>query len=55
MTAPTITWQSIDIIAERLMGSDVTGKNYYGDRPCLPADALIATCEAIFSKPTTNP
>ena len=53
MTTPTITWQSIDIIAERLMGSDVTGKNYYGDQPCLPADALIATCEAIFKH--TNP
>ena len=51
MTAPTITWQQIDIIAERLMGSNA--RNYYGDRPCLPTAALIAVCNRIFNK--TNP
>jgi hypothetical protein len=53
MKPPTITWQQLDIVAERLMGSDVTGKNYYGDRPCLPTAALIAVCNRIFNK--TNP
>jgi hypothetical protein len=49
MTTPTITWQSIDRIADRLLGSDVTGKNYYGDQPCLPADALLAVCGKLSS------
>jgi hypothetical protein len=55
MTTPTITWQSIDIIAERLMGSDVTGTNYYGDRPCLPADALIAVCRKLSAQTKPQP
>jgi len=30
------------------------GKTYLGDRPCLPADALIAVCNRIFSKRATK-
>lgn len=44
-----ITWQQIDMIADRLLGNNGTGKDYYGNQPCLPADALLAVCGKLSS------
>ena len=35
--------------------SQLIARNYHGNRPCLPAEALLAVCRRIFSKPTTQP
>ena len=50
-----ITWQQLDMIADRLLGNNVTGKNYYGDQPCLPADALLAVCRKLSAQTKPQP
>jgi hypothetical protein len=53
-----MTTHDIDLVTQWLAARDneKTGaKVYHGDRPCLPAAALLEVCRRIFSKPTTNP
>jgi len=30
----------------------ISAKVYHGDRPCIPADALLAVCRRIFNQTT---
>jgi len=58
MTTLTYSQRDVDLVNAWLAARDAEKQNakvYYGERPCLPADALIAVCKRIFRKPTTNP
>jgi hypothetical protein len=51
----TYSRNDVDLINRWLAARDAEKKSvraYYGDRPCLPAEALLAVCRRIFSKPT---
>jgi hypothetical protein len=58
MTTLTYSHEDIDLVNRWLTARENEKRNvrnYHGDRPCLPAAAMLAVCQRIFSKPTTQP
>ncbi len=58
MTTLTYSREDIDLVNRWLDARENEKRNvrnYHGDRPCLPAGAMLAVCRHIFSKPTNNP
>ncbi len=52
-----MTTHDIDLVAQWLAARDnerTSAKVYHGDRPCLPAAALLEVCRRISNK-QTNP
>jgi hypothetical protein len=57
MTTLAYSRNDVDLINRWLAARDAEKKNvraYYGDRPCLPAAAMLAVCQRISNK-QTNP
>lgn len=55
MTVLTYSHEDVDLVGRWLAARDAEKKNvraYYGERPCLPAEALLAICRRIFNQPT---
>ena len=53
MTTLTYCKQDIDLVAQWLRARDNEKHNakvYHGDRPCLPAQVMLAVAEAIWRK-----
>jgi hypothetical protein len=59
MTTLTYSREDIDLVNRWLAARENEKRNvrvYQGDRPCLPAAALLEVCRRIFNQPTkTNP
>ena len=58
MTTLTYSRDDIDLVTRWLDARDNEKRNvrvYLGDKPCLPAAAMLAVCRRIFNKPTTQP
>jgi hypothetical protein len=57
MTTLTYSKHDIDLVTQWLAARDNEKHNvraYHGDRPCIPAAALLEVCRRIFTK-QTNP
>ena len=57
MTTLTYSKQDIDLVTRWLDARENekhAARNYHGDRPCLPAAAMLAVCRRISTK-QTNP
>ena len=55
MTTLTYSREDIDLVNRWLTARENEKRNvrvYQGDRPCLPAEALLAVCRRIFNQPT---
>ena len=55
MTVLTYSHDDIDLVNRWLAARDAEKRNvriYHGNRPCLPAEALLAVCRRIFNQPT---
>jgi len=53
MTTLTYSKTDVDLVNAWLRGRDAEKQNakiYHGDRPCLPAAALLKVCQRIFTK-----
>ena len=53
MTTLTYSREDIDLVNRWLDARDNEKRNvriYHGNRPCLPAEALLAVCQRIFTK-----
>jgi hypothetical protein len=55
MTTLTYSREDVDLVNRWLDARENEKRNvrvYQGDRPCLPAAALLAVCRRIFNHPT---
>jgi hypothetical protein len=53
MTTLTYSREDIDLVNRWLDARESEKRNvrvYHGDRPCLPATAMLAICQRIFTK-----
>jgi hypothetical protein len=54
-TFAAYTKRDLDYVMQWIAARDEERKSakvYHGDRPCIPADALLAICQRIFNQTT---